>query len=44
MTLGIKDILYPRMAKRKSLISTSGNAYLKMEATPRNKGELFNDY
>jgi hypothetical protein len=43
MTLGIKDILYPRMAKRKSLISTSGNVYLRMEATPRNRGEPFND-
>jgi hypothetical protein len=43
MTPGIKDILYPRMAKRKSLISTSGNAFLRMGATPRNRGELFND-
>ena len=43
MTLEIKDISYPRMEKRKSLISTSGNVYLRMEATPRNKGELFND-
>jgi hypothetical protein len=43
MALGIKDILYPRMAKRKSLISPLGNAYLRTEATPRNRGELFSD-
>jgi hypothetical protein len=43
MTLGIKDISNPKMAKRKSSISTSGNAYPRREATPRNRGELFND-
>jgi hypothetical protein len=43
MTLGIKGILYPRMAKRKSLISPLGNAFLRMGATLRNRGEPFTD-
>jgi hypothetical protein len=43
MTLGIKDILYPRMAKIESLISPSGSAFLRMGATLRNRGELFSD-
>jgi hypothetical protein len=43
MNLDIKDILYPRMAKRKSLISPLGNTFLRMEATLRNRGELFSD-
>jgi hypothetical protein len=43
MTLGIKDILYPRMAKGKSLISPLGNAFLRMRAILRNRGELFSD-
>jgi hypothetical protein len=43
MILGIKDILYLRMARRKGLISPSGGAFLRMGATLRSIGELFSD-
>jgi hypothetical protein len=43
MTLGIRDISFPRMARRKSLISTFEDAYQKTEVIQRSKDELFND-
>jgi hypothetical protein len=41
MTFEIEDILYPKMAKGKSSISTCGIPYQKTEVTQRSRDALF---